>query len=543
MTDQTDLTEFSADDASVSTDTSSVYTDRNSSTPTTRRGDSADDIDPRKLNKSPSANELRWYYRHTFAKTLVDKPVHDAFKNGFEIRGDPNGDIRATLDELNYLKKYKTAQIKARRDGFSLLYYVLRDGSDGTHEPPQNVIDVQSVKVITLDDLARVTGGVPKDRVVDNVSLPPEDFEVRETGLVVNKDPTSPDYNEPIAYVLNYDDDDTHDPTVIHIDRTQHFVWNEEVDGNLDDDTLGEWEGDSVLMPFFHQVKGLTKGNWSLMQTIYRYSAQMYTLNLPDGAGDDAMEDASNAFKNLNAKSELVLPPGYDVDSFGTDGQLDPQPYFDLIFDQICASTEMTKSVLFGTQSGTVSGSETDIKNYFNKVERLRQNRFTNELHEGISLLRKWSRRNLPNEYTLTWNSMFRLSDLDRAEAMRTLANTGQMLVNSFALTPDEVRSLMEQEWAELDVDFDLDELTEEDREDLEWVNFGQRGLENEDPEVTERENHKTSGGGKNEENHKTGNPRKQNGGGMPEGHSTGGSQPNADESTESDRDEPRFDY
>lgn len=543
------LDEFTADSSESVTSDSSPEPTRDSgvyrqtdATPTSNRGDSSDEVDPRKLVDDPTLDEVRWYYRYSLAKTLVEKPVRDAFKNGFEVKNDPNGEIREMFDSLDYVEKYISAQIKARRDGFSLLYFILRDSSDGVHEEPREVMDVKAAKTFTLDDLYR--GGISKHRIADKVPLEAENIEVRpNTGIVVNKDPTSPEYEEPIAYVLDFDEE-VGEPTVIHASRCQHFVWNTEHDGDLEDDFLGEVEGDSVLLSLYHLVKGLMKGNWSAMQTVYRYSAQMYSLNLPEGAGEEAVNDAEQHFSNLNAKSELILPhPDYDVEQYGSDGQLDPSPYFEIIFDQLCATTEMTKSVLFGTQSGTVSGSETDIKNYFNKVERIRKTRFNRDLREFVEMVDEWTPRNLPNDFEISWNPMFRMSDLDRAEAMRTYANTGQMLINSFALTPDEVRSLMEQQWADIGIDFDLDELTDSDKEDLEWVNFGQRGLENEESEVSERKKENSKANGNQSE--KKGNPRKQNSGGMPAGKKTASEQPATDneESADDDTDEPSYEY
>jgi len=88
-------------------------------------GDSADEVDPRKLMDDPTINQLRWLYRTSLGKTLVDKPVEDAFKNGFEIHHDGERNIRSILNEFNYVNHYKRVRKKSRRDGFALTFLYL----------------------------------------------------------------------------------------------------------------------------------------------------------------------------------------------------------------------------------------------------------------------------------------------------------------------------------------------------------------------------------------------------------------------------------
>jgi hypothetical protein len=303
------------------------------------------------------------------------------------------------------------------------------------------------------------------------------------------------------------------------------------VDADLDQDALGKWEGDSTLVSVYHLLRGLKKGNWSLMQTIFRYAAKLYHVELPEDADDEDWDEANENMKNLNAKSEIITPHGYEMDDFQTDGQLQPEEYFDVIFEQVCAGTEMTKSVLFGTQSGTVSGSETDIKNYYNKVQRIRQTTFTEDMHRvvnrSVSLVDGRASSDYDLDFEVKWGPMFKLSELDNAERLSRIMQTLSAAVNDFILTPEEARAILQEEWAEADIDW-TDEFSEAEREWLQSLNVAQMGAEVAWPEGEEGEEME-------------GNPRVgQNGGGMEQGQQTASNQPNTDKNL-SNRDVDRI--
>lgn len=509
----------------------------------TETGDSADEVDPRRLMGDPHINDIRWLYRTSLAQTLVNKPVDDAFKNGFDIDSDGNRDIETLIDSHDYVEHYKRVKKKSRRDGFALTFFVLEDSTEGVWEDPMgDDVTVQGVKkmeAITLDDMARYKrshGAIPANTEADPLEeLDYDDYEIRPTGIVMDTDPTSDTYKDPLGYLIGppdwVDKSDALDRVKFyHRNRFMHHVENTTVDGDLDDEALGRWEGDSVLVSPYHLLRGLKKGNWSLMQTIFRYAAKLYHVELPEDADDDDWEEANENMQNMNAKSELITPNGYEIDDFQTDGQLQPEEYFETIFEQICASSEMTKSVLFGTQSGTVSGSETDIKNYFNKVERMRQTDFEEDLHRFVnrvvSLVDGRASADYDLDFEVQWGPMFKLSELDNAERLSRIMQTISTAINDFVLTPDEAREILQEEWADIDIDWQ-DDFSDAEKDWLKSLNVAQMGT----AEVLNE-------GGEGEE--MEGNPRVgQNGGGMESGQQTASEDPTSD--SLSDRDVDRI--
>jgi hypothetical protein len=505
----------------------------------TEVGDSSDEVNPRQLMGDPHLNELRWLYRTSMAKTIVDKPVDDAFKNGYEIKEneDSSRSITTLLENIGWEKHYKRVKKKARRDGFALSYFVLDDSSETVGEDPMaDSVAVESIKkleTITLDDLARYKtshGAIPAGTEADPLEgLDHDEYEIRPTGIVMDTDATSATYKEPLGYLIGppdwIDESNTLDSVKFyHRNRFIHHTVNDVVDGDLDQDALGQWEGDSELVSIYHILRGLKKGNWSIMQTVFRYAAKMYHVELPEDANEEDWDNANDNMVNLNAKSELITPAGYEIQDFATDGQLQPREYFDVLFEQVCASTEMTKSVLFGTQSGTVSGSETDIKNYFNQVERVRQVDYVEDMQNyashAIKLVDNRTNEGYDLDFDVEWGPLFKLSELDNTERLSRVMQTLSSAINNFILTPEEARNILQEEWSSVDIDWE-DEFSEEEEDWLKTLNVAQIGSE---AALPADENSKLQN---------QGNPRVgQNGGGMENGQQTASEQPTSDSLT-----------
>ena len=525
-----------------------------------KRGDSADEIDPRKLVRNPELSELRWYYRRTFAKKLVNKPIDDAFKHGFGFDGEEEERSTELIESANYVESYTLAEKKARRDGFSLVFLGTRESWDGrsggVHMSPKHddvsVEEITHTKVLTIDDLCHCADKEIMEDVEEAWGLQKGEFEIRRTGIVINKDITSPEFRDPIGYVLYQGSNKRGESIVqfIHRDRVQHLVWNEEVDGDYHEDSgfgvsrwryespLGRWEGDSVLVQSYDLMKGLTKGNWAIMQALFRNASNLYAVHMPNDATQEEFNKAKREFSNLNAKSELFLPGGppgesedtYEVKQYTSGDMVEPAEYFDVIFDQLCATHEMTKSVLFGTQTGTVSGSETDIKNYFNKVERYRQTRASKWIMDFLDRSKfmlddRVRDENKHMNVDIVWEPLFKVSEMERVNTMQSLISTLNVAVNGFVLTPDEARNILAEEWADVDVN-DLDD---EQMALLAAINqVGLPGQEDdtERPREGRQEEEEANGPDTNEgeevEEEEVRNPSMRQGGGMPAGHKTG---------------------
>lgn len=448
------------------------------------RHDSTDEIDVKKLVDDPTISDIRWLYRFFFGNTIVDKPINDAFKNGFEINLDIPNSVEPLLNETEFIDAYKRGEKKARRDGFALLFYVIDDTTDGLYEEStsSNYNSLEKVDVLTIDDLTvREPSGfrelLPEKYTPSDGSTLYDLIEVRETGIVVSRKDGDPNFGEPIGYLMDRRADKSGRPKFIHESRVQHLTWRGSVDGDFykgtdvtpDGDplatdewgSLGEFEGDSILTPAYHLFKSLFKGDWATMQTLFRYSSPLYEVKLPERADKEDLKQARNNFRNMNAKGDAVTPFGYDIEMHETDGQLSPTDYFEPIFEQICASVEMTKSVLFGTQQGTVTGSEVDVQNYYNQVERYQNTRAESKIREFVEWMFRRDKEAVPSfslGFEIEWNELFKPSEMDQVEILARKSQVIQEGVQSYSIKPNEARDLYEEALDEYGFDTDLDD-------------------------------------------------------------------------------------
>jgi len=444
----------------------------------------ADDVNPKGLFRRTSVPELRYYYREgEFGKTLVNKPIDDAFKNGFDVDEASNGNDAFEF-LMQYVPKLRLAEKKARRDGFAVMEFKTRERSGASiSEPPSDVTDIEKFKVWTLDDLSP---DVNELNVIKNVDvdvprgeeLQTEDIFVSENGLVILDNPKFPQHEELLGYGLFLKNGST---TFLHRDRCQHFAWNTEVDGHPSEKVFGKWEGDSILTPVVHVMRQIKKGNWGMGQALFRYSAPLHVVETPAEMSREQWEDLSDNVDNLNASSEFVSSPGTTVKSVDAASEFEPEGFYNVLIEQMCSGTEFTKPVLIGTQTGTVSGSETDIKSYFNQVQRYRQNRAEDKMREALRMASSMSPSIVPpfsvgNGLEIDWNPLFKVDQAERAEALRTTMNAATQAVQNYVMTPDEARSFVEEEYVSFDTNVTFDVLSEEDWDDLDRVNLRKTG-------------------------------------------------------------------
>lgn len=480
--------------------------------------DTSDSVDPKRLVKTPTIDDIRWYYRNgPIASTVVDKPIQDAFKHGYDVVNDDEDSAKTDfLEEV--IPSFKAAHRKARRDGFALLWFRLRD-TNKEWEEPGNVEGLHEVKVLTLDDLTNRKPLAFEEKLTaanaDNILSPnganssvedistlrdlatraddsaietdgtriardssdparisadalndpdidPDDvdgrmlygrsrfYDITDNGIVISNRLDDKNFEDPVAYL--YSRGAEYNPLMINPNRVYHLTWRGGVDGDHGDtDTYGGYEGDSILRPIIHLLRDIHKANWSISQNLFRHSSPLHVMEYEEGVDDETIRAAEKATQNINAKSSITEPPGFELRTENNESDAPIADSYDVLFDQVCAGTEFTRSVLFGTQAGTVSGSETDIKNYFNQVERLRRNRITLEMQRIVNWYADYS----PDDYDfdegldLEWGPLFKPTALDRAEAMARNVQTAATATNNYILGVDEVRSMLEEQWTD----------------------------------------------------------------------------------------------
>lgn len=497
---------------------------------------SADDVDPRKLFRQPTLNELRYYGREgPYGPTILAKPIRDIFKHGYDVKGDTTagddtqGTVREFLDD--YEEYYKQAEIKARRDGMAILLFQIQDSASSAAEPiptqdkQQGEASHEGFHLLTVDNLS---DALAESTVADHTPFDVDQIYVshgtENGGIAIVDDLSHPRHGEVLGYGVEprQDSEDPQDVEFVHADRCQSFRWNEHVDGDVGNHVTGKHIGESVLTAILQPLKASQMGFWAIKNILFRYSAPLYAVEPPESWSPDQWEMAEEKLENVSMASDALLPPGSELSVADSDQEFDPQPIYEVLHEAICSGTIFTKSVLRGTQTGTVSGSETDIKGYFTEVNNLREQRVTTKFHEALSMVSQYDQSTVPrvvgvDTIDIEWGPLFKLTDLERMEGMVSAITAATNGVKNYVLTPDEARSVLQESWAELDQDVSLDPLEEADLDKMDRVRKRMAGQGPNDDEPV------------NGANEPRQNPQLQNGGGQPEGQTRESSQPVAD--------------
>ena len=491
-------------------------------------GDKADDTDPRGLFRPPSLNELRYYAREgPYGRTVVEKPIDDAFKHGFAIRGDnTNGKIKETLDEIE--STYKLAKKKSRRDGLAILFHVVEDTARDVGDPI-NTDDgtFAGLKIWTVDnlsdDLTEAKAAEYLDEFDSGQIYVSEGHE--DGGVAVVDDISHPRHGEVVGYGVEprSDSENTQTVTFVNADRCHAFVNGEHVDGQLGNNITGQHIGESILTPILQPLKAAQMGFWSISQILLRYSAPLHAVEPPDSWTMEDYDDARAKMGNLSMASDTVLPPGSELSVAEGVSEFDPEPYYDTLTKAICGGTVFTKPILEGTQGGTVSGSETSLKAYFSEIQVMRQQDIEDDLRDIVRKIASYDQSQIPRvaaveDIEFEWGPLFKLNALERAEGAVSLITAATNGIKNYVLTPDEARELLTEEWATFDIDVDLDDLAEPEWDEFDRINIREagQGPQDDEPVNPERANPQTAG-------------RR---GGRPQG-STGGQDDMADELSE----------
>jgi len=495
----------------------------------------ADDVDPRALYRQPDINELRYYAREgPYGPTVIQKPLRDAFKHGFRVVGDNTdandnegeGKIRSLLDE--YVPYYKRAKVAARRDGMAIVMHKVADSADSvadsipSRDKQNGDATHEGFKVWTIDNLSPSLGAatVAKHTEYDHDQIYVSGG-AENGGIAFVDDISHPDHDTIVGYGIEprQESDDPHDVSFVHADRCHHFVHNPYVEGELGNNVTGKHVGESVLTPILQPLKATQMGYWAIKRILYQYSAPLYAVEPPESWGTDEWNDAEQNLDNVSMASDALLPPGSELSVASGESEFDPEAFFDVLVQAICAGTIFTQSVLEGTQSGTVSGSETDIKGYFSEVQNLRDQEIHEDFRAVVQKVASYDQSTVPrvagiNDFDVEFGPLFKASDIEQVEGMVSVTTAASNAVKNYLLTPDEAREVLEEQWAQLDADVDLAALDEDDLDKMDRVRMRLAGQgPNDDEPVSSTR----------------GNPRMQNGGGQPAGESRDPSQPTRD--------------
>lgn len=363
--------------------------------------------------------------RDPVAHRIVYNVANDIWDNWFSVDNPDtekkdaglNRRVQRTLTQLDAKNKFIQASIFEREFGWSILAVGHRDSGKSLAEP--------------LEDPRGIGQLHP---------YPPTSI------TSIDEDKSSERYGLPLTYKVNMG---SGTPTPIHYTRVIHFATRLH---------LHPYKGISALAPVFDDITVLENVKWGMGQAMVRIGGGLPDITIL-GAEDDDIDKfhSSGRFKDLSARTSFVHSEKQTLEFKGAAGvALNPQWYYLPILENISAGTGIPVMILRGAQIGAVTGSETNLQEYF-KLISANQTRYEPCVRQLLDMLIEAGEvHNVPRDYAVVWPSGFEPTDKDRAATDLMVEQAQQIRLNY--MTKDEVRA---------NSGVELKALTEEQRTEL----------------------------------------------------------------------------
>ena len=191
-------------------------------------------------------------------------------------------------------------------------------------------------------------------------------------------------------------------------------------------DTTKDPEGISLYKPMYNWLNIFDNTAWSIGQSFFRYAGGFPVLTVKgwDALSDDERDDYMKQWENVNSMTGFVTGDGYSVEFKGAEGRaLSPKEYFEAGLSLIAAAGDLPYSLLIGVNAGAVSGSETNLKDYYSDISSKQTLEEQPILEETYDKLIETGQ--LPKiDYDIEWIPLFSETNKEVAETNKLDAET-----------------------------------------------------------------------------------------------------------------------
>jgi len=229
----------------------------------------------------------------------------------------------------------------------------------------------------------------------------------------IGDDPGKPEYGEVSSIKIERQENGS--PVQKSVPRSR-YIWMANIVTN------DHPEGSSILLPIMDQLVVKKNLDWSVGEAYFKNASPLYQLELPEDANEDEFNEADDEFKDVSARTEFVTPAGYKITLHGTQNAMSPAPYTQHNLKCISAGLDVPYQLLLGTAAGAVTGSEMNLKDYYQSIAVIQMLVVEPYVRELVSALQETGQ--IPEgPYTITWNPLEEMSEKERAEIANLRAN------------------------------------------------------------------------------------------------------------------------
>ena len=333
------------------------------------------------------------YLRQGFCYRIVNKRSGDLFDAGFKIvNNDPLGkEITTLFNDIDFMSEMKQAQKYAYLHGVGFLLLGWRDSAE-LDEEPQNVTGIDYAIPVSMN-------------------------KVKKAILDENKD--SDTYGDIIALeISDKGQKSLYQSKRIHYKRFLTITYDA-----FDNNPLGY----SQVTPAYNYLETLENLLWSVGQAYYRYGSPLHFLKVA-GATTEKLEEFDKKLPDINALTRLLGNEKYTLETH-QQSPADPKPFFDITLTACCATLGIPKQIVEGTSAGVLTGSETNLRDYYSDLAQEQVLVIEDKVREFITSCQDYNIFKNKGEYIVDWNPQFEQTELEKAQTAKTWAEAYQAMI------------------------------------------------------------------------------------------------------------------
>ncbi|WP_254636081.1 phage portal protein [Lysinibacillus sp. GbtcB16] len=208
----------------------------------------------------------------------------------------------------------------------------------------------------------------------------------------------------------------------------------------------GEAQGRSLLEPLYDILTVFDTSVWSVGQILHDFTFKVYKSKDIDNLSTQDKQQLSMIMDFMFRTEELaMIADGEELTKQGTSVS-GIKDLLDFVWDLLSGAARMPKTVIKGQESGTITGAQYDVMNYYSRIVADQENEMKPHLEKLIRMLlmseKELGGRIDPEtlEWEIQFNPLWNVDAKTDAEIRKLVAETDQIYLLNNIITADEIR-------------------------------------------------------------------------------------------------------
>lgn len=209
-----------------------------------------------------------------------------------------------------------------------------------------------------------------------------------------------------------------------------------------------EYEGQSLLESMYDVLTVFDTSLWSVGQILYDFTFKKYNTDAVNGMSkEEKQETAMLVDFMFRTEGMAMLGKDEELSKESTSVQGIDQ-LLSFVWEVLAGEARMPKSVIKGQESGTITGAQYDVLNYYMRISSQQENELRPMIEQLVRLL-LWCDDELGGridpesiDWEVTFNPIWDVDKKTDAEIRKIMAEVDEKYILTQVLTSDEIRDL-----------------------------------------------------------------------------------------------------